>query len=206
MAGLEAAWAAALDLFVARHGYVTLFTAMFLEGFGLPLPSELLFIPAGFLIHRHDLTFGGVLLAATLGGLGGNAAGYAVARLGGKELISRYGRFVKLGDDHLNQFRAWISRHGGKTIFISRFFGPIRAASIVGAGVGRMPIGEYLLYQAAAGLVWNFTWAFAAKMFGRRVARLIDHFGLTSVLVGGVAVVLALVVWWLRTAKQRRGV
>lgn len=55
-----------------------------------------------------------MLLAATLGGLGGSMACYTVARLGGQNLISRYGRFVKLGDDRLNQFRAWISRHGGK--------------------------------------------------------------------------------------------
>lgn len=205
MAGTAPSLAVALTVFVSKHGYLTLLLAMFLEGFGLPLPSELLFIPAGFLIHSHDLTFGGVLLASTLGGLGGNVTGYTAARLGGQELISRYGGIVKLGDDHLSQFRAWISRHGGKTIFISRFFGPIRAASIVGAGVGRMPVGEYVLYQAAADLLWNFAWAFAALLFGRRVTRLVDRFGITSVLLGLLAIALALGIWRIQAGARRRG-
>lgn len=71
----------------------------------------------------------------------------------------------------------------------------------MGAGVGRMPIQEYVLDQSAAGLVWNFAWAFAALQFGRRVTRMVDRFGISTVLLGLLAAVVALGIWRVR----RRG-
>lgn len=198
-------WATLFDAYVTHHGYLTLFVAMYIEGLGLPVPAELLFIPAGFLIHSRDLAFFPVVLSATLGGLIGNLTGYALARFGGAGLVSRYGTYIKLGESQLEQVREWFSRYGGKTIFISRFVGFIRAAAIVSAGIGRMPVLEFAANQAAAGLAWNFLWAFAAWVFGRRVTHMAKHFGTTTVALGGLALATLAVAWWWRRRRARAG-
>ena len=190
------AWAPFVDAYVTRHGYLTLFLATYVEGLGLPIPAELLFIPAGFLVHSRNLAFFSVVLSATLGGLAGNLTGYTMARFGGTSLVRRYGAYIKLGESQLDQVREWFSRYGGKTIFVSRFVGFIRAAAIASAGIGHMSIFEYTAYQTMAGLAWNFLWAFAAWLFGRRVIHLARHFGVTTVVLAGMVLAILAGVWW----------
>ncbi|MHB9144884.1 MAG: DedA family protein [Symbiobacteriia bacterium] len=184
--------------FVTQHGYLALAVAMFIEGLGFPLPAELLFIPAGFLISRHQLHLPALILAGSIGGVAGNFTTYAASRWGGRRFLERYGHVFRLDESKLNQVGKWFSRYGGKTVFVSRFIGFIRAAAIVTAGISRMPLLEFAGYQFLAALVWNTLWGVATWRFGRRVIRLEHHIGRIATLAlaaVGVAAVLAFILW-----------
>src|SRR5579875_1840933 len=56
---------------------------MGIESAAIPLPSEVVLPYAGYLVSIGRLGFGTAVFAATLGGLCGSAASYAVARWGG---------------------------------------------------------------------------------------------------------------------------
>ena len=44
---------------LANYGYAAIFTVLFLNNFGLPIPATTLLLAAGFLVGTGTLTFGG---------------------------------------------------------------------------------------------------------------------------------------------------
>src|SRR5689334_16139493 len=79
--------------FVRDHGMVGIFVLMAIESTVFPLPSEVVVPPAAYWAATRP-QFWGVILAAALGSWAGAAVSYVVARVVGRPLILRYGRFV----------------------------------------------------------------------------------------------------------------
>ena len=48
----------------------------------------------------------------------------------------------------------FFERHGGKSVFIGRFFGPVRAVIPLAAGIMQMPRGQFWLANVTSALVW----------------------------------------------------
>lgn len=176
--------------YMAVHGYWTLFLAMAIEGTGLPIPFEFLFIPAGFAVSRGEMAMWAVIGASTAGSLFGNLLGYWLGRWGGVAFISRWGRYFHIDPDRLARVNEWFYRHGGRTVFASRFVGFIRAPSIISAGIFRMDVVQYAWYSALGALVWNGFWASTAWLFG---SKLPDMLGRVYRFVGPALLVTAIV-------------
>ena len=151
------------------HGYWTLFIAMAVEGVGLPIPMEFLFIPAGFAVSAGKLNLGLVIGVSSLGGVAGNVVGYFFGRYGGNAFLSRFGRYLRIHERDLARVRTWFAEHGGRTVLASRFVGFIRAPSIITAGLLRMHLPRYILFSALGALIWNAFWATAAWLLGAQL-------------------------------------
>src|SRR5476651_1969907 len=78
-------------------------------------------ILAGSGVMRIDLTF----CAAILGAIAGDSASYALGHTFSDRLthIWPFNRYPKL----LNYGKEFFARHGGKSVLIGRFFGPLRS-------------------------------------------------------------------------------
>ena len=48
----------------------------------------------------------------------------------------------------------FFARHGGKSVFIGRFFGPVRAVIPLAAGIMRMPRGRFWFANVTSAIVW----------------------------------------------------
>jgi membrane protein DedA with SNARE-associated domain len=197
--------AAALSEWFHQHIYTAIFIATLVEGLGLPLPAEALFVAAGLLIRRGDAHLSLVVLLAAMGNLIGSFSGFMLAYLGGKKLLARAAEALRLKPEALREVDAFFVRYGPATIFISRFVGFIRAATIYSSGVARVQPWKFALYTLAGALIWNTGWAFLAFRFGVGLHRLIYHgspSGLTwvAILVGVVAAVTLVIIW----RKRRR--
>ena len=68
---------------VHAWGYTGIFILMALESTVLPVPSELVLIPAGYLAHQGQMNFGLIVLTSTFGCLAGALAATALASLFG---------------------------------------------------------------------------------------------------------------------------
>ena len=93
---------------------------MTLESMVAPIPSELVMPFAGFLIFTGQFSVAPVIVASTLGSIVGSLLSYGLGMLG-KPVVLRYGRYLLLNPHHLEWTEKFFERHGGKTIFISRF-------------------------------------------------------------------------------------
>ena len=73
----------------------------------------------------------------------------------GKPVVLRYGRYLLLNPHHLEWTEKFFLRHGGKTIFISRFIPVVRHLISIPAGLARMPLIPFILYTAVGATLWN---------------------------------------------------
>jgi membrane protein DedA with SNARE-associated domain len=135
-------------------GYLGVAIAMAVDASSFPVPSEFILPFAGFLVADptavEPLTGGRWLLiptiaAATLGGLVGTWGAYAIGAYGGRPLLNRFGRIVRIDPADLDRADAFFARHGGKIVFWSRFIPLLRTAISFPAGIARMPLGRFLL-------------------------------------------------------------
>src|SRR5713226_7181952 len=129
--------AAALMEALVRHGYLVILLIMIVEEAGVPspIPGDGLLLFAGYLSSTGRLTLTKSLVTIVFGALVGATILYWVARLGGRALVHRYGRFIRLDDRKLDQLRHLFER-----------LGP------VGPGVARLIPGLRIYTSALAGL------------------------------------------------------
>lgn len=173
-----------------------------LEGLGLPLPAEVLFLAAAVVIAQGGASLTGVILAAVCGNVLGSLVGFGLAYVGGKALLAKVMRIVGIKDESMRKVEGFFGRYGAPTVFLSRFVGVIRAATIYSAGAARMAPWRFGIYLIGAAVIWNSGWMLMAYRFGRALPGIV-HRMLAHGIVWGVSVlaaflVLRLVLIWYR--------
>ncbi len=141
-------------LFISRCSYLGIFVLMSLESMIAPIPSELVMPFAGFLIFSGQFDPLAVLAASSLGSICGSLISYGLGTLG-EPVVLRYGRYLFLNPHHLEWTKRFFRRHGGKTIFLSRFLPVVRHLISIPAGLARMSLLPFILYTAAGATLWN---------------------------------------------------
>ena len=164
-------------------GYTGVFVLMAIESTVFPLPSEVVVPPAAYWARQGEMTFWGVVLAATLGSWAGSALSYGVARRLGRPLILKYGRYVFVPEKKWLLAEQWINHYSVAGIFFARLLPVVRHLVSLPAGAARMPFGRF----SAATLVGSFVWCtvlawFGAKVLGDEPRLLQDAEALTHVL------------------------
>ena len=139
---------------IQQCSYVGIFILMTLESMIAPIPSELVMPFAGFLIFTGHFDPVWVMAASTLGSIVGSLLSYGMGVLG-EPVVLRYGRYLLLNVHHLEWTEQFFLRHGGKTIFISRFIPVVRHLISIPAGLARMPLIPFIIYTAVGATLWN---------------------------------------------------
>ena len=97
---------------VSALGYPGIVALMFIESSFLPLPSELVMPPAGYLAAQGRMDPLLAVLAGTVGSIGGALFNYWFAIMVGEPFLRRYGKYVLLREHHLDRTEAFFARHG----------------------------------------------------------------------------------------------
>jgi membrane protein DedA with SNARE-associated domain len=160
-------------------GYWGVGFLMALESMIAPVPSEAVMPFAGFLICDGKMTFLGVAVSSTIGSLIGSLLSYTMGYFGGKPFVHWFGRFLFLNVHHLEMTEHFFSRHGGKTVFISRFIPIVRHLISIPAGVGRMHLFPFAVYTIVGACLWNTFLAWCGH-------RLRDHWEIVHLYSGKI--------------------
>ncbi len=184
------AWAEDLLL---GGGYVLLALLILLENLFPPIPSELLLPLAGSRVASGDFDYFGAVAAATVGSVAGALILYAAGRLGGRPLLLRYGRILRLDDRRLDRADDWFDTHGSKLVLLGRMIPGVRSVVSVPAGLSEMPIGRFVALTALGSAAWNAVligagWALGSRW--REATELVESLDLW-VYVGVVAAIAA---------------
>ena len=145
---------------VLGGGYFGIVVLMAMESSIFPVPSEIVIPPAAFLAAQGKLSFGGVVLAGTLGSYLGSAITYWVSRLIGRPLIVKYGRFVLLSPKKLEQAEHWLDRYQAGGVFFARLLPVIRHLISIPAGIVRMNFGLFSFVTVAGSALWCWILAY----------------------------------------------
>lgn len=187
-------------------GYAGLFLLLVLENLFPPIPSEVVLPLAGFLVGRGDLLFVGALVASTLGSVAGALVLYGMGRWGGRGLVLRYGKWLRVDAESLNRVEKWFARYGAAVVLVARVVPLARSIVSVPAGTARMGVPRFVVLTTIGSAVWNVALIGAGYLLGANWGRVSDWVGTYSEVVlvtGTVAAALLLLVGQLR--KRRSG-
>jgi membrane protein DedA with SNARE-associated domain len=149
-------------------GYLVLTGLILLENLFPPVPSEVLLPLAGSRIAAGDWIYPLTVLAATAGSVVGALILYALGRTGGRVILLRHGRLLRLDERRLDRADEWFDRHGPKIVFFGRLLPGVRSVVSIPAGLSEMPLGRFLLYTTAGSAVWNAALIGAGWALGSR--------------------------------------
>jgi membrane protein DedA with SNARE-associated domain len=136
-------------------GLAVLFALVLAENLFPPMPSEVILPLAGFLVSEGEMTLIGALVASTAGSTVGALILYALGRYGGRPLLMRHGRLLRLSHQRLDRADAWFDRHGPKIVFLGRMVPGVRSVVSVPAGLSEMPLGTFTALTLAGSAIWN---------------------------------------------------
>jgi membrane protein DedA with SNARE-associated domain len=145
---------------VLNGGYLGIIALMAMESSIFPVPSELVIPPAAFLAAQGKLSFTGVVLAGTLGSYLGAAITYWVSRWIGRPLVVRYGRFIFVSPQKLEQAEHWLARYEAGGIFFARLLPVVRHLISIPAGIVRMSFGTFSLMTIVGSGIWCWILAY----------------------------------------------
>jgi membrane protein DedA with SNARE-associated domain len=183
---------------------------MFITGFvessafvSLLFPGVTLLITAGTLIKAGTLPYLPVIVGAFLGAVLGDLVSYWIGRHFDSG-IARFWPFTR-NPELLPSGIRFFEKHGGKSVFIGRFFGPIRAVIPLAAGIMRMPPGWFWVANVASALVWVPMLLLVGDAVGEAGDRLIGSANTVFVVFATLALVgIAGVVWAaLRSSRSK---
>ena len=177
---------------------------MALENLFPPIPSELILPFAGFLVGRGELGFLPVLVASTAGSLFGALVLYALGRWGGRNLILRYGRFLRVKEADLDRAEGWFDRYDEWVVLFGRMVPGIRSVVSIPAGMLGMPFMRFVLLTTAGSAAWNALLLGAGWYLGDNWQQIADIVGSASnvvLVLVAVALVSAAVWWWRRRVR-----
>jgi membrane protein DedA with SNARE-associated domain len=181
-----------LQHWLHAYGYGVITLVIGLESMGLPLPGESLLIGAAIYASvTGKLAIEWIVLAAIVGAILGDNAGFAIGRAAGPRTLARYGPRLGLTAERQALGRYLFRRHGGKVVFFGRFLAVLRTFAALLAGANGMDWPRFLVWNAAGGIVWCTLYGFGAWALGDAAQRLSTPVGIA---LGIVTAALALFV------------
>ena len=184
------------------YGYVGLALIVGLESLGLPLPGEgLLIMSAIYAGSTHELNPDLVGVAAALGSIAGQMAGYGIGLSVGYRLLRRYGARIGLTCRRLALGRLLFRRHGVKVIIIGRFVIVLRTIAALLAGANRMPLQRFIVANVVGSVAWAAFYSIGASMLGTQMKHASGPIGIA---VGAVALLVFGVGSWIMHRHERR--
>jgi membrane protein DedA with SNARE-associated domain len=167
---------------------------------GIPLPGETALIAAAILAAQGHFSITSVIVVGATAAILGDNTGYWLGRELGRGFLQRYGVVRRFSDRVIPPAERFFEKHGGKAIFLARWFSGFRVAGAWIAGFSRMPWWRFFIWNASGGIVWAVTVSLVAYYAGEAAANAIGHYGLigAGVVVVLVALILAGMYLWRR--------
>ena len=187
--------------------YLVLMWFLILENLFPPIPSEIILPFAGALVDDGAMGFVGAVAFATLGAVIGALILYAIGRYGGRPLIYRHRRVLRVSEDQLDRADAWFDRRGPWIVLFGRLIPGVRSIVSIPAGASEMPLHQFIPLTALGSAAWSALLIGAGWILGanwEEAAAVVDSFQLI-VYIAVALTVLAGAAYLLRRRSLRAG-
>lgn len=176
---------------IGAMGYPGIFLLMAMESSVVPVPSELVMPPAGYLAQQGKMHLWAAVFWGTAGSLAGAYANYFAARYLGRPLLIRYGKYVWITEEKFARIEAYFRDHGEISTFIGRLLPVVRHLISLPAGLAGMSHARFSLYTAAGAGIWVTILAWIGYVIGanQELIRKYSNQALIGVMIASVAVV-----------------
>ena len=196
----------AIQTFIRDIGYVGIFILMILESTFVPVPSVLVMPFGGFLATEaggNHFILPLVIAMNSAGALVGSTLFYLFGARGGKPLLLRYGKWFLIKPADIERTELYFQKPGRMTVLIARFIPVVRHFISFVAGVGKMPMGPFLLQTFIGSTLWGGFLAVVGYFLGENWKAFTDTWKKFDVVIGVGIILVALYIAfrWYRRRK-----
>ncbi len=124
--------------YIDSYGYWVAFFGMMVENAGIPVPAETSLIILSFFASQGVLKIWLIIPIAIIGDTAGDNIGYAIGRFGGRPLVDRYGKYIRLDPEKLDRMEKLFREKGGRTVYFAHFLASTRITAALTAGMAHM--------------------------------------------------------------------
>lgn len=177
-------------------GYPGIFALMAMESSIIPVPSELVMPPAGYLAQQGQMNIWIAILMGTAGSLAGAYANYFAAHWLGRPLVLKYGRYVGINEAKFARVENFFLKHGEISTFIGRLLPVVRHLISIPAGIAGMNHLRFSLYTLIGAGMWCTILAWIGFFIGKEQALILkySHQAVIGVIIFS-AILISIYVW-----------
>lgn len=130
---------------------------------GLVIPGTTVIVFAGFLASQGVINLGDTIWFVALGGIIGDTISFYMGQRG-IQLFHKKNRFFT--PELLKKAEQYFEKHGNKSVALARFIGPIRPIVPFIAGLSKMNIGMFFIFNIIGGLLAATVYVLIGYFFG----------------------------------------
>jgi len=177
---------------IGTMGYPGIFLLMAMESSVIPIPSEVVMPPAGYLAQQGQMNLWLAILCGTVGSLVGAYANYFAAHFLGRPLILKYGKYVFITEEKFAKVESFFLKHGEISTFIGRLLPVVRHLISLPAGLAGMNHLKFSLYTLLGAGIWVTVLTFIGYFIGSNQALIMQysHHALGVVLAVSAVIIL----------------
>ncbi len=191
-----------LVLTIGALGYPGIFILMAMESSVVPLPSELVMPPAGYLAQQGQMNMAVVIFLGTAGSLVGAYLNYFTARHLGRPLLLKYGKYVWITEEKFAKVERYFKDHGEISTFIGRLLPVVRHLISLPAGLAGMNHLKFSLYTMLGAGLWITVLSFIGYFIGaeRELIMRYSH----QALIGAIVLSAVIIFFYVRAHKKKK--
>src|SRR5579862_5672223 len=140
---------------IVAHGYGIVLVVAFVDQFGTPVPAIAVLLSAGAVAGQGRIGLAGVLAAAWLGTVVGDAVLFYAGQWHGERVMRGLCSWSMAPDTCLRKTERSFQRLGWKALVIARFVPGLALFAAPVAGALRMPARPFLVFDSLGSLLYN---------------------------------------------------
>jgi len=172
---------------VLKHGYPTLFAALFAHQLGLPVPGPLFLLAAGALAAAGKLGLPAVLVLAIIASILGDWPWYEAGRRDGDRVLHFIHRLAPDPDAHDRRAKETFARYGPPILLIAKFVPGLDAVTPPLAGTSRTSRLRFLTVDAVGCSLYSGVYAGLGFVFSHDLERAAAYAGRAGTVLAGLA-------------------
>ena len=190
---------------IGALGYPGIFILMAMESSVIPIPSELVMPPAGYLAQQGKMNMMVVILCGTAGSLAGAYANYFAAHYLGRPLLLKYGKYVWITEKKFAKVERFFRDHGEVSTFVGRLLPVVRHLISLPAGLSGMNHVKFSLYTLAGAGLWVTVLTCIGYVIGMNQELIMrySHHALTGAVILSVVIIMLYVRSHRKKSAQR---
>lgn len=159
---------------------------------GLVAPGETAIVVGGVIAGQGEIDLVALIAVAWSCAVAGDATSFFLGRRLGRGFLLQHGPRFRMTQERLEMVEDFFARHGGKTILVGRFIGPVRALAPFIAGTSNMSYRRFWPYGVLGAGIWATLYCTLGFLFWQSFDEVASYaaqgtLALASVIVVGVA-------------------
>ena len=164
---------------VFEIGYIGFFCYMIVVGTFIPLPTQLILLPAGYLASQGKLDITTIVIIAALGTTTGALINYHLSNFISKKFIA---------PQKTKKLKKFFGKYGKLSVFLAPLSLGLGQYISIPAGIAKMELKWFIPIIFLSNAIWNVAMTMIGYMFGE------DASSKAIYLVGGGAILMIVVI------------